>query len=88
MFNNNNNNWVVTRGKLALKFKCKSVGELRHITKLKPWNLIDVLIEKYQWDETTAMEFADFLLPMLDLDPLTRATAAHCLRHPWLAEDS
>ena len=62
-------------------------GDLRHITKLKPWNLIDVLIEKYQWDEPTAIEFADFLLPMLDLDPLTRATAAHCLRHPWLADD-
>lgn len=64
-----------------------SAGDLRHITKLKPWNLIDVLIEKYQWDESTAIEFADFLLPMLDLDPLTRATAAHCLRHPWLADD-
>jgi len=68
--------------------KFVSVGDLRHITKLKPWNVIDVLIEKYQWDEATAIEFADFLVPMLDLDPLTRATAAHCLRHPWLADDS
>jgi len=66
---------------------CIDVGELRHITRLKPWNLVEVLIEKYQWDEGTALEFADFLLPMLDLDPLTRATASHCLRHPWLALD-
>ena len=63
------------------------LGELRHITRLKPWNLVDVLIEKYQWDEVTALEFADFLLPMLDLDPLTRATASQCLRHPWLSAE-
>ena len=25
-------------------------GELRHITKLKPWPLIEVLTEKYDWD--------------------------------------
>ncbi|CAE1332474.1 SRPK2 [Acanthosepion pharaonis] len=29
-------------------------GELRHITKLKPWGLNDVLIEKYEWDEKEA----------------------------------
>uniref|UniRef100_A0A672HG08 non-specific serine/threonine protein kinase n=1 Tax=Salarias fasciatus TaxID=181472 RepID=A0A672HG08_SALFA len=48
-------------------------GDLRHITKLKPWGLFDVLVEKY-----------DFLLPMLDLVPKRRAPPAQCLSHLWL----
>ena len=64
-----------------------SAGELRHISKLKPWGLIEVLVEKYRWDERSAFEMADFLIPMLDFDPAKRATAEQCLRHPWLADD-
>lgn len=60
------------------------VGELRHITKLKPWGLFEVLTEKYEWDAEEAREFSDFLLPMLAFDPNERATAAECLQHPWL----
>ena len=63
------------------------LGELRHITKLKPWGLFEVLVEKYQWDERDAIELADFLLPMLEFDPEKRATAEECLQHPWLAEN-
>lgn len=59
-------------------------GELRHITGLKPWGLKDVLIEKYDWSTKDAEEFAAFLVPMLDFDPDKRATAAACLKHPWL----
>ena len=59
-------------------------GELRHITKLKPWGLFEVLTEKYEWDVQQAREFADFLHPMLAFDPNQRATAAECLQHPWL----
>ena len=29
-------------------------GDLRHITKLKPWPLYQVLTEKYEWDHLTA----------------------------------
>lgn len=61
-----------------------STGELRHITKLKPWGLYEVLTEKYEWDVQEAREFSDFLLPMLAFDPNQRATAAECLQHPWL----
>lgn len=60
------------------------LGELRHITKLKPWGLYEVLTEKYEWEVQQAREFADFLLPMLMFDPNGRATAAECLQHPWL----
>ncbi|XP_062928939.1 SRSF protein kinase 2-like isoform X4 [Mobula hypostoma] len=59
-------------------------GELRHITKLKPWSLFDVLIEKYGWPHEEAVQFTDFLLPMLEMVPEKRASAAECLRHPWL----
>ncbi|CAB1353301.1 unnamed protein product [Coregonus sp. 'balchen'] len=51
-------------------------GELRHITKLKPWGLLEVLVEKYEWSKEEAATFASFLLPMLDLVPEKRATAA------------
>lgn len=62
-----------------------SAGDLKHITKLKPWGLLEVLIDKYEWPREEAECFADFLLPMLELVPEKRATAAECLRHPWLA---
>jgi len=61
-------------------------GELRHITKLKPWRLYDVLTEKYEWDPQTAQEFADWLLPMLAFDPSERATAQQCLDHAFLSQ--
>ena len=31
-------------------------GELRHITKLKPWGMHEVLMEKYGWSEDDATE--------------------------------
>lgn len=60
-------------------------GKLRNITGLKPWNLFNVLVEKYRWDPVSAKEFSDFLIPMLKYDPSTRATAAECLTHHWLS---
>uniref|UniRef100_A0AAR2KM63 non-specific serine/threonine protein kinase n=1 Tax=Pygocentrus nattereri TaxID=42514 RepID=A0AAR2KM63_PYGNA len=60
-------------------------GDLKHITKLKPWGLLEVLLDKYEWSREEAESFTDFLLPMLELVPEKRATAAECLRHPWLA---
>ncbi|XP_043102388.1 SRSF protein kinase 1a isoform X2 [Puntigrus tetrazona] len=60
-------------------------GDLKHITKLKPWGLLDVLMDKYEWPREEAETFTDFLIPMLELLPEKRATAADCLRHPWLA---
>ncbi|XP_041853156.1 SRSF protein kinase 2 isoform X1 [Melanotaenia boesemani] len=59
-------------------------GELRHITKLKPWSLFDVLVEKYGWSHEDAGHFTHFLLPMLEMVPEKRASASECLNHPWL----
>ncbi|XP_041083747.1 SRSF protein kinase 1-like isoform X1 [Polyodon spathula] len=74
---------LITGGKYSKEFFTKK-GDLRHITKLKPWGLLEVLVEKYEWLRDEAQTFADFLLPMLELIPEKRATAAECLRHPWI----
>ncbi|XP_030640949.1 SRSF protein kinase 1a [Chanos chanos] len=75
---------LIAAGKYSKDFFTKK-GELKHITKLKPWGLLEVLVEKYEWPRDEAQAFTDFLLPMLELIPEKRATAAECLRHPWLA---
>ncbi|XP_026223669.1 SRSF protein kinase 1a isoform X2 [Anabas testudineus] len=75
---------LIMSGKYSKDFFTKK-GDLKHITKLKPWGLLEVLIDKYEWPREEADCFSDFLLPMLELIPEKRATAAECLRHPWLA---
>uniref|UniRef100_A0A3P9MKK2 non-specific serine/threonine protein kinase n=1 Tax=Oryzias latipes TaxID=8090 RepID=A0A3P9MKK2_ORYLA len=59
-------------------------GDLRHITKLKPWSLFDVLVEKYGWSPEDGSQFTQFLLPMLEMVPEKRASASECLNHPWI----
>ncbi|CCH60619.1 hypothetical protein TBLA_0D01110 [Henningerozyma blattae CBS 6284] len=61
-----------------------SRGNLRNISKLKYWPLKDVLMEKYKFEEKDAVEIADFLLPMLKIDPRKRADAGGLVNHPWL----
>ncbi|XP_076015411.1 SRSF protein kinase 1a isoform X2 [Genypterus blacodes] len=74
---------LIMSGKYSKDFFTKK-GDLKHITKLKPWGLLEVLLDKYEWPREEAECFADFLLPMLELVPEKRATAAECLRHAWL----
>eukprot|EP00668_Euglena_longa_P008300 GGOE01009986.1.p1 GENE.GGOE01009986.1~~GGOE01009986.1.p1 ORF type:complete len:715 (+),score=150.96 GGOE01009986.1:58-2202(+) len=64
-----------------------SQGYLRHINHLKFWDLKSVLHEKYKFRKEKAAEIADFLLPMLSIDPSKRATAQQALKHPWLQPD-
>ncbi|XP_068171151.1 SRSF protein kinase 3-like [Antennarius striatus] len=60
-------------------------GQLRHISKLKPWSLSEILLDKYEWPREEAVQFTSFLQTMLELHPEKRATAAQCLKHPWIA---
>ncbi|KAK7682970.1 hypothetical protein QCA50_014003 [Cerrena zonata] len=61
-----------------------SRGELQRILKLKPWGLKDVLIEKYNFSVSDGIEISEFLLPMLSLQPESRADAGGMVNHPWL----
>merc|ERR1712012_983534 len=76
---------IAFSGKYSREFFNKR-GELRHITKLKPWGLYDVLVEKYEWDPELAQSFADWLIPMLAFDTAEWATAEECLAHPFLQD--
>ncbi|KAG8226344.1 hypothetical protein J437_LFUL014587 [Ladona fulva] len=77
---------IALSGNNSVRFFNKKC-ELRHIQCLKSWGLVDVLKEKYQWSAKDARDFASFLKPMLDYDPLRRATAAECLEHPWIKDN-
>ncbi|VDN06812.1 unnamed protein product [Thelazia callipaeda] len=59
-------------------------GHLLHICHLKPWSLVEVLTQKYDWPIESAGQFASFLIPMLEFDQNERATARECLQHDWL----
>ncbi|CAL8337230.1 unnamed protein product [Merluccius merluccius] len=59
-------------------------GELRRISKLKPWSLCEILQDKFEWRREQAAQFSSFLLTMLEPQPGRRATAARCLLHPWM----
>lgn len=74
---------MTTRGKLARKFFNKS-AELRNIRNLQFWSLEDVLQEKYKYSKDLAIEFANFLLPMLNYVSYRRATAAQMIRSSWI----
>lgn len=54
-------------------------GNLRNITKLKPWDLYSVFVDKYNWNSLMAREITDFLEPMLCYDANLRASAAQWL---------
>lgn len=59
-------------------------GELRNIHRLRHWALQDVLKEKYHFNDKDAAEIADFLTPMLELNPEKRANAGGMTGHSFL----
>lgn len=63
-----------------------SRGELHRIVKLKPWGLKEVLVEKYKFSVNDAIDIADFLMPMLTLQPELRADAGGMVNHTWLSD--
>lgn len=74
---------IALSGKYSREFFNKR-GDLKHIHNLEFWGLCDILEQKYMWSHDDAHSFSAFLLPMLNLMPLTRATALECLTDPWL----
>ncbi|KAL7062993.1 hypothetical protein AAHC03_01496 [Spirometra sp. Aus1] len=74
---------IVSSGKYSREFFDKKAC-LRHIRELKPWDLLSVLVQKYDWPMHEAKLFTSFLEPMLAYDPSERATAWECLQHPWI----
>jgi len=61
-----------------------SAGELRHVSSLKPWSLLRVLLEKYVYPPVEAKGMNAFLLPMLAINPRDRARALEMLSNEWL----
>uniref|UniRef100_A0A8C1YUB4 non-specific serine/threonine protein kinase n=1 Tax=Cyprinus carpio TaxID=7962 RepID=A0A8C1YUB4_CYPCA len=74
---------VALSGKYSYQYFNRK-GDLRRIAVLRPWGLYEVLVEKYHFLLREASLFSDFLLQMLDFLSERRATAAKCLKHPWL----
>ena len=58
-------------------------GERRNIHKLRHWALPDVLREKYHFSVEESRRIADFLLPMLELEPGRRANAGGMSSSPF-----
>lgn len=59
-------------------------GVLRNIEKLNMWSLCDVLHDKYKCSWNDAEQLANFLSPMLNVNPQDRATARKQLQDPWV----
>ncbi|CAH7685868.1 kinase-like domain-containing protein, partial [Phakopsora pachyrhizi] len=57
--------------------------ELRHMHKLKTWQLEAVLTERYCLEKEPAVKLTAFLEPMLNWIPWKRATAQKMLKHSW-----
>lgn len=76
---------LALEGKYSKNFFDKK-GNLKHIKHLKFWPIQDVLVEKYHFSEEDAQAVADFMTPLLDFDPNTRATALEALRSDWLKD--
>lgn len=61
-----------------------TLGELRHINKLRYWPLDAVLHDKYLFPKEEADAIGAFLSPMLRLFPDRRAKASELVHHQWL----
>ncbi|GAA0142318.1 hypothetical protein LIER_03247 [Lithospermum erythrorhizon] len=59
-------------------------GDLKRIRRLKYGSLDRLLVDKFNFSDSDAKEFAEFLVPILDFDPVTRPTAQQCLQHSWI----
>eukprot|EP01095_Lingulamoeba_sp_RSL-Kostka_P000568 TRINITY_DN1084_c0_g1_i1.p1 TRINITY_DN1084_c0_g1~~TRINITY_DN1084_c0_g1_i1.p1 ORF type:complete len:407 (-),score=150.58 TRINITY_DN1084_c0_g1_i1:51-1271(-) len=74
---------LISQGKYSKNYFDKR-GRIKAIPNLKPWPLVDVLTEKYNFSGQEAEEMSSFLIPMLRLDPERRVSAEEALQHEWL----
>ncbi|XP_072988403.1 uncharacterized protein [Typha latifolia] len=74
---------IATTGSRSKEFFDRH-GDLKRIRRLRFRPLGQLLIEKHRFAESDALEFSEFLLPLLDFSSNKRPTAAQCLQHPWL----
>lgn len=63
-------------------------GSLKRIPNLNFMNLKDLLTHYHKVKESEAAALADFLMPILEIYPEKRATAAQMLDHYWLDMDT
>ncbi|GAV51704.1 hypothetical protein ZYGR_0AF01750 [Zygosaccharomyces rouxii] len=77
--------YLLVQGRYTRTF-FNSRGKLRNISKLKHWPLKNVLHEKYNFSLSESQDIADFLIPMLEMDPRKRADAGGLVNHPWLSD--
>ena len=65
-------------------------NELKNIRKgeLKYWFLKDVLLDRYSFGQTDAQEITQFLLPLLQVDPIKRCSASEALSFSWLQDEN
>lgn len=59
-------------------------GDLKKIQSLNFMNLKDLLTHYHKVKESEAQALSDFLMPMLNIYPEERASAAEMLNHYWL----
>lgn len=59
-------------------------GELRHIHRLRPTSIKDLLHLEYGFSVKDSREIEDFLMPMLEPVPGHRNSAESMLQHKWL----
>ncbi|KAJ1993114.1 serine/threonine protein kinase, CMGC [Coemansia spiralis] len=59
-------------------------GELRHIRRLHPFPLQEILHVEHGFSRRDSVEIADFLRPMLEICPNQRSSAAAMMSHKWL----
>ncbi|KXN65061.1 kinase-like protein, partial [Conidiobolus coronatus NRRL 28638] len=73
------------KGKFCNNFFDKK-GRLKKIYDFNPWPLEDVFYEKYKYSSSMSKRLADFMLPMLDYSPGSRARAKDCLNSQFLKD--
>ncbi|QPG77104.1 hypothetical protein FOA43_004507 [Brettanomyces nanus] len=72
--------------KYSREFFDKSLQTLKHISKLKIWTMVEVLVEEYHIEEPLAKDISSFLLAMLEFEPRKRVDAGSMTNNTWLQE--